>query len=1555
LADERPPASGGFGRIESALSRLERRIDQVAAEVQRGRVEQGRRAPETRVGLPEARTQQRRITEETGTVEGNTRAWERNRAAREADNAAAGRSRGGVILPSGTRSVSGQSASELAALEQRNQKAQQAQRAYELQQGRVEAIRTRNAATVGVENANLQRQIQIYGSSSQALRKHGALTTEFISAAARGNVTFAEMRYQVGATTAKFAGWTAAAAAVYGALAAVNQLGKGAIDSSNGVNQLQRVIDHVDSGRAQSGFRNLSQRFNLPIADVAQGQYEFGKRFNDQNEALRATPALLYAVKVGELSVADASKFLVSTVNAYGLSVDDLTPLLDQFNSLQNNMGVNIRDTAAGVAKASGQFRAAGGDLNQLIAIVGAGTRVTGLSGDQFGTLLQRSAGLINRPKNQEILKGLGIDPTQGISQIYDEAFKIAPTLARRNLVKLAEGLSTPQLAPRLTALLARPDIYRQALANVAPDFAKGSAERELQQQLGSIQERAKRLGVDLQSLGSVFSSSGGLVVPGAFIAGLDHVLRLTTSIVGGLTGLPGPLGQSILPLLTILGLMKGIRRFNLGDSLAARSSPELARLFNQSPERRARGQLRQGLQEEQQFFQDERERAARQAAVQSRRVVTQRARVDELLAVTPRNAPASELAKVEAAQVRYNAARKIEAELVEEEAILTQQIAATQARVNAFERDVVKGKQSAVAFARQEGIVFPQDVNRPTIVRPGQGGLPRDGLGSRAQAFEARVGAAITGRDASLLYADRQKVFNAALASSGRSFNLIESAALRTTSGIARAGSAVARGASAIRGIGTGIARLGASLLAGLGPLDVLLIAAIALPAILDRYQEKIRQAREAVDNAQTDPLKHPPHDLSAAAHKARDAAKNPPKALTQPPAADFGYPGLLVSDAYYGAMGYGSPIEQYKHQQEVNARLYESINRNQARAAAQGKPLPGRRIGDITADRNRVIAQARSGAISMKEARERINELIKEYAISYEQIVSQADPKAQKAVKDRIDRVIEDTKRGTRDLHRDRAHPFAGLDAQGVSKILTASEQLVSSGDHVNKNLKLAFAAYHKLQELFAKDPTPENLATLAQARDQLAQTVQANAQTTLDRSLLFAHTPAAQHRAYDQYDRTLRRRLLTNPANRSRGALDDARGDARRLVGASDELAKLEHTASDPNASIADRAIAAFRIPLQIAQIEKLKKRALASAKKAEQASKDQNTFERKYREFQEQEKQARYQLDTANRQSFLNLRIAGVGDPFARIAEQIRTQARQVAAAIKTFGRGSAQVADEMAKQKDLLQQQAEQNLQLHVLQVQGRYAGATTPAGQAKGQLAAIDAELKARRADPKLRDPIKIQELMNQRASVVAGMAQQVKQDATDLIEAQYAYRESLTDDPIALARLEYQKAKALIPLAKTKAERLQAQANANVKRRALLQTRQQESYDEIQFLADVGRITAEEQITRLQQLLKTIHGNRNLRRQIMRDLHNLQDTANQDYNLDLDSLRLPTPYEVRRAILGGGRGRSVTVHNSPKVEVNVANQNDVPAVGAAIDGALNTSTNPALRSAGLI
>jgi hypothetical protein len=66
---------------------------------------------------------------------------------------------------------------------------------------------------------------------------------------------------------------------------------------------------------------------------------------------------------------------------------------------------------------------------------------------------------------------------------------------------------------------------------------------------LGSIGERAKRLGIDLQGLGSALSSGGAFVVPAAFIGGLDAALRLTTGIVTGWTNLPGPLGQSILPL----------------------------------------------------------------------------------------------------------------------------------------------------------------------------------------------------------------------------------------------------------------------------------------------------------------------------------------------------------------------------------------------------------------------------------------------------------------------------------------------------------------------------------------------------------------------------------------------------------------------------------------------------------------------------------------------------------------------------------------------------------------------------------------------------------------------------------------------------------------------------------------------------------------------------------------------------------------------------------------------------------------------------------------------
>jgi hypothetical protein len=473
------------------------------------------------------------------------------------------------------------------------------------------------------------------------------------------------------------------------------------------------------------------------------------------------------------------------------------------------------------------------------------------------------------------------------------------------------------------------------------------------------------------------------------------------------------------------------------------------------------------------------------------------------------------------------------------------------------------------------------------------------------------------------------------------------------------------------------------------------------------------------------------------------------------------------------------------------------------------------------------------------------------------------------------------------------------------------------VSSGDNVNKNLKLAFAAYHKLQELFAKDPTPENLATLAQARDQLAQTVQQNAQTTLDRSLLFAHTPAAQHRAYDQYDRTLRRRLITNPANRSRGALDDARGDATRLVSASDELAKLEHTAGDPNAD-------------------------------------DQKDFERKYRELRQQMREQQFQLDEAQRGSETDLRVASTANPFLKLRYQIQTQGKNVAEAIRVFGRGSGEVATEMAKQQDLLNQRAEQDLQLRLLKVQGRFAGSTDPSAGVRGQLAAVQAELRSRRANPRLRDPLKIQDLMNQEKDLQTQLAQQVASDAKDLIEAQFAYKESRTENPVRLAQLELEKAKSLVKYARTPAEKLQARANVNTAQRNALQARQQDAYDEIQFLTDIGKITASEQHKRLQDLLKTIHGNRNLRRQIMRDLHNIEQQGASDYNLDLDSLRLPTPYEIRRAIAGGSGGRNVTVHQNPVVNVNVNRKEDASAVGDVLDRTLNTNTRAALASAGL-
>jgi hypothetical protein len=429
MADFNAPGGGSganLGEIEARLAAIKRSVSQLESRLQRDVAAEskgaapGRRATERAVRDDLTPESQRAKVQETKATESDTAAVERNTRARRTRlntlQEEINRTRRATRLQEPVPpSVAAQRSTLLPQAGTAERDAAAIRKQAEAK-GLLASIDARQATEQRATTSLLSADIQKRELASQALRKHGALTTEFISAAARGNVTLREMSFQVGATIGKFAGWTAAAGATYGALAAVTQLGKGALDSASSVQILDNYIQGLDTDKAREQLRQLAQEFNLPVDQVGEAFQGMGKIFHDQDQAFAATKAALYGVKVGELSAADSTKYLTAVVNGFHLSGDRLVDGARQGEPGAEHVTASgdqghARGRGPGGGRVEGRRRRVAA-ANRADRDRREGHRPLGREHRHGAPALGR-----NHPrssKSQEALRGYGIDPDAG-------------------------------------------------------------------------------------------------------------------------------------------------------------------------------------------------------------------------------------------------------------------------------------------------------------------------------------------------------------------------------------------------------------------------------------------------------------------------------------------------------------------------------------------------------------------------------------------------------------------------------------------------------------------------------------------------------------------------------------------------------------------------------------------------------------------------------------------------------------------------------------------------------------------------------------------------------------------------------------------------------------------------------------------------------------------------------------------------------------------------------------------------------------------------------------
>lgn len=308
----------------------------------------------------------------------------------------------------------------------------------------------------------------------------------------------------------------------------------------------------------------LSGKLGNNIHDIMKGMNEFARTFGDFNErqltSITETATLMS--NVSDLSVEEAQKSLVGTMNAFNIEAEDSIQIVDKLNEVDNNYAISTKQLAEGLQKSASAGKTFGVGLEENIGHITAIGAVTMESGAIIGNSLKTIYSRMTTMKDSEsTLKSVGIAMYQigengvksvkPVANIMDELGKkwfLLSDAERQNIaVKLAGR-------HQLTRFLAVMNNYDMAVKATATAYkSQGSAMRENEKYMSSFEAKINKLknGFTEMSLamGKAFLSSGMQAV----IAGLTGIAKGVTTVTQSFGAL-STIGLVIGAVMTKMG-----------------------------------------------------------------------------------------------------------------------------------------------------------------------------------------------------------------------------------------------------------------------------------------------------------------------------------------------------------------------------------------------------------------------------------------------------------------------------------------------------------------------------------------------------------------------------------------------------------------------------------------------------------------------------------------------------------------------------------------------------------------------------------------------------------------------------------------------------------------------------------------------------------------------------------------------------------------------------------------------------------------------------------------
>lgn len=1278
-------------------------------------------------------------------------------------------------------------------------------------------------------SAGMTRAATAHSVLNAQMERHGALSSEFIQQLARGNVGLRELGSQLVVTAGKFGGWLAAGGAIFALLGTLGAVGGGAIDAATGVNQLRRVIAGVDTDKAQQGFRDLANEFNLPIEQVAAAQYEMGKVFNDQAQSLEAARIVLAGVKVGELDVATSARYLTSITQGFNLEADQMSDVFGQINTAQNEFGLNIQDTTSGMAKAAGTASTLGGSTEAVLAFFTAARRGSGQSGEVIGTAVQRMSNFLNQ--NKEDLKQYGIDvENMELDEILEKAFEVAPSLDRQELIKLSQSLGGSFYGPRVfLPALRQGEIREQALGRY-----EGAGEADWQKELETTLENASeilvRIGTQLGILGSNLASSGFLDLLLLGIQALGDMLQAVNFILEVFNLLPEPLRHALTIAAQLYAVFRLMRRFNMGSTLP--------------------GAAGRAFQNPRNPINDEREAIA-----------VRRTELSEQLIGASNAVTRAEIAKTIETERVLAEAKKQAGSAGEAARVTRDSISSHEDIVSADQRIRDARLQEAVIARERERTVSRDAELRATPTRARAPwrtpptGRPRDVL------------AYIDAAQAQSQFRTNLQQYGPALGTMRTAAAGVRTAATRVAAGFRQLSfrGAVAR----MRGAGSRMMQSARGMVGMLGPLDAVLIGVGALAGAIAQSRGQQVELTRALETIQS-------------ATSAEDI--------------DSAYQGVVDQIANENLLDDIAGIVDGNR--ETQQEIIEEVDRQRAKIATFRVAVERTGQGRALSEEERgTLAEGTFPEVYQDMATD-IRRRIDKKLLSYREGERMMDALVESAWESPFvddPRALADELRGS-----------LGEGAQRTAEqIKQRAELRAAEGplyDPVGEARRAADTARQVLRALEREKGEQE---AIGDAEVEVAQAERAvvEAQNERAKALLQARGQLAISEINPE-----------NAVARSRQEIENARKELsllrrqgrprEEILGA---LAALNEAEFARDQAIRDRALEVIDIAARMREADAPLYAPLLSEQTALWA--------------------ARRKLETLRRRGGSRSQVR---DAIATVAESERALALAANDRARSLVEASGEIAlarIDPERTVAVAQQTLRNARNVHSLVV-----------AQGRDQEEVMRAYVSVLQAESQLRQAIEER-------------AEGIHTAQLDILRA----RAEASGNEVRIAALAARDALYALRHADTRQETLEARASlirARTSRREAIFSREVE---DIEFQADIGKLTLQQQISAYERLLNTLTLTRDMRRDLRRRIYGLREELEGEDGFDLavGNIKLPTIYEIRRAMQGGLNQQSnVQVNNSAVINVNGAG--NPASVAQRVSDALGQSGRAALRSAGL-